>query len=64
MKEIKLDNMPNNNAMWSGLDGNFDNLTEIFNEFIDNSISNLVSHRQEYFYYRRRKRKRYVFSDN
>ena len=39
--DYKLNLIPDTNSMWEGLGGNFDSFTEILNEFIDNSISNL-----------------------
>lgn len=45
-KEIFLDNTPNSNALWRGLGGNFDSLTQIINEFIDNSLSDFIKHNQ------------------
>lgn len=36
----KLRNLPDSDALWRGLGDNFDNLTQIINEFIDNSFSN------------------------
>ena len=42
ISEEKLNNYPDDYALWRGLGGNFDNLTQILNEFIDNSLSNFL----------------------
>lgn len=39
-KTITLNNDPDVNELWKGIGGNFDNLTQILNEFIDNASSN------------------------
>lgn len=39
-----LKNMPKDDFLWRGLGGNFDSLTQIINEFIDNSLSNFIKH--------------------
>lgn len=41
-----LKNLPNSNALWRGLGGNFDSLTQILNEFIDNSFSDFIKYNQ------------------
>lgn len=43
-KEIELNNIPNSNLLWRGLGGNFDSLTQIINEFIDNAFSNFMKY--------------------
>ncbi|WIR74284.1 ATP-binding protein [Lactiplantibacillus plantarum] len=43
---IILDNIPDSNALWKGLGGNFDSLTQIINEFIDNSLSDFIKFNQ------------------
>jgi len=40
--EIILQNKPRNNYLWKGLGGNFDTLTQIIGEFIDNSLSDFI----------------------
>lgn len=41
---MKINNKPNGNIIWRGLGGHFDSLSQILNEFIDNSISNFIGH--------------------
>lgn len=43
---ITLNNIPDSNALWKGLGGNFDSLTQIINEFIDNSLSDFIKFNQ------------------
>lgn len=43
---ILLDNIPDSDALWKGLGGNFDSLTQIINEFIDNSLSDFIKFNQ------------------
>jgi hypothetical protein len=40
----RINNSPNSDILWRGLAGHFDSFTQIVNEFIDNSISNIKSH--------------------
>ena len=40
MNQISIKTTPNASEVWSGIGGHFDNLGQIINEFIDNSISN------------------------
>ena len=39
-EKIPINNEPRAPELWSGIGGHFDDLTQILNEFIDNSISN------------------------
>lgn len=39
---IQIDNTPNSNEVWKGIGGHFDTISQIFCEFIDNSISNFI----------------------
>ena len=39
-----LNNKPQDDYLWKGLGGNFDSLTQIINEFVDNSLSNFIKH--------------------
>lgn len=39
---VSLRNTPDSNALWRGLGGNFDSLTQIINEFVDNSLSDFI----------------------
>ena len=41
MKKI-INNTPTGNIIWKGLGGHFDSISQIINEFIDNSISNFL----------------------
>lgn len=38
-----LDSTPNANDLWQGIGGHFENLGQVLCEFIDNSVSNLIS---------------------
>ena len=40
-----INNAADANLIWKGLGGHFDSFTQILNEFIDNSISNLKSNK-------------------
>ena len=40
MNGININNKPEGNIIWRGLGGHFDSISQIINEFIDNSISN------------------------
>ena len=40
---IIIDNQPNAQELWAGIGGHFDNLGQIINEFLDNSISNFAA---------------------
>lgn len=40
MHGININNKPEGNIIWRGLGGHFDSISQIINEFIDNSISN------------------------
>lgn len=42
MSEHIINNKPEGNIIWRGLGGHFDSLSQIINEFIDNSISNFI----------------------
>jgi hypothetical protein len=42
MEETIIDNKPDGDIIWRGLGGHFDSLSQIINEFIDNSISNFI----------------------
>ena len=44
MNNIIINNKPDASLTWRGLGGHFDSITQIINEFMDNSISNLKSH--------------------
>ena len=37
-----IHNKPEGNIIWRGLGGHFDSLSQIVNEFIDNSVSNFI----------------------
>lgn len=39
---IEINNEPNAQELWAGIGGHFDNLGQIINEFLDNSISNFI----------------------
>lgn len=39
-----LNNKPQDDFLWKGLGGNFDSLTQIINEFVDNSLSDFIKH--------------------
>lgn len=41
-----LSNKPDTKWFWRGLGGNFDNLTQILCEFVDNSFSNFIKYNQ------------------
>lgn len=43
-KKITINNKPEGNIIWKGLGGHFDSMSQIMNEFIDNSISNFKGH--------------------
>lgn len=42
MSSFKIKNEPDSQELWAGIGGNFDSLSQIICEFIDNSISNFV----------------------
>ena len=42
MSSFEIMNKPNAQELWAGIGGNFDSLSQIICEFIDNSISNFV----------------------
>lgn len=42
MTETIIKNKPEGNIVWRGLGGHFDSLSQIINEFIDNSVSNFL----------------------
>lgn len=44
MSEREIINKPEGNIIWRGLGGHFDSISQILNEFIDNSISNFKGH--------------------
>lgn len=44
---ISIDNRPSAQELWAGIGGHFDNLGQIINEFIDNSVSNFVGNNTE-----------------
>lgn len=39
---LEIHNEPNAQELWAGIGGHFDNLGQIINEFLDNSISNFI----------------------
>ena len=43
MNIITINNQPSAEELWAGIGGHFDNLGQIINEFLDNSISNFVA---------------------
>ena len=45
--KIKINNQPEADELWNGIGGHFDSLGQIINEFLDNSISNLVGNNVE-----------------
>jgi hypothetical protein len=45
--QITIDNRPSAQELWAGIGGHFDNLGQIINEFIDNSVSNFVGNNTE-----------------
>lgn len=42
-QELVINNEPKAQELWAGIGGHFDNLGQILNEFIDNSISNFAA---------------------
>ena len=44
---LVINNVPNADDLWAGIGGHFDNLGQIINEFLDNSISNFAGNRCE-----------------
>lgn len=44
MEKIKINNKPESNIIWKGLGRHFDSISQIINEFLDNSISNFIAH--------------------
>ena len=42
---LVINNVPNADDLWAGIGGHFDNLGQIINEFLDNSISNFAGNR-------------------
>lgn len=47
MQKQQLTNKPDDIHFWRGIGGEFDNLKQIINEFVDNSISNFVAHKSD-----------------
>lgn len=43
---IEINNTPNADEVWKGIGGHFDTISQIFCEFIDNSISNFIGNNQ------------------
>lgn len=46
ISKVSLRNTPDSTALWRGLGGNFDSLTQIINEFVDNSLSDFIKFNQ------------------
>lgn len=42
LQSLKIENEPRAQELWAGIGGHFDNLGQIINEFLDNSISNFA----------------------
>ena len=42
MQEFSINNEPSADELWAGIGGNFDSLSQIICEFVDNSISNFT----------------------
>ena len=45
-ENLTLSNSPETVWFWKGLGGNFDTITQILNEFIDNSMSDFIKNNQ------------------
>lgn len=46
LSQLEIKNEPNAEELWAGIGGHFDNLGQIINEFLDNSISNFIGNKE------------------